>query len=113
MDTPIGEEIAHAVENFSDLSVPSIIMYEVYKKLAAEKNDDYAMEVINYMQSGTVITLDSGLSIFAAKISNKHKLPMADSIIYAASIQNSAVLWTTDKHFRDLPGVNYFPKPAD
>ena len=64
------------------------------------------------MQSGTVVVLDSGLSIMAAQISPKYKLPMADSIIYATALHYSAILWTTDKHFKDIAGIQYFPKTA-
>ena len=51
------------------------------------------------------ITEDVALS--AALISLKHKLPMADSLIYATARAQGAVLWTQDDHFRSLPGVNY------
>lgn len=110
MDTPTGDAVAPVIENPIELMVPAITLYEVYKKLAAEKNDDYAMGIIAYMRSGTVIALDSELSVLAAKISQEYKLPMADSIIYATTTRYSAVLWTTDKHFKDIPGIRYFPK---
>jgi predicted nucleic acid-binding protein len=62
------------------------------------------------MQTGTVIDLNTALSLSAAQISRKHKLPMADSIIYATSLHYSAVIWTCDKHFKDIPDIQYFPK---
>ena len=109
MNTSISDAIAPIIEKPIDLLVPTITLYEVYKKLLFEKGYDYAMNIILYMQSGCVISLDSDLSIFAAEISGKYKLPMADSIIFATSRQYSATLWTTDKHFKDLPDVRYFP----
>ena len=81
--------------------------------MAAEKGDEYAMNIITYMQSGTVISLDTNLSILSAQISRQYKLPMADSIIYAVSTQYSATLWTADKHFKDFPGIRYFPKTKE
>jgi len=66
--------------------------------------------VVSYMQTGTVIDLNAGLSLSAAQISQKHKLPMADSIIYATSLHYSAVIFSCDKHFKDIPGIRYFPK---
>ena len=110
MDSSIGADIAPIIEKPTELLVPTITLYEVFKNLAVEKNDDYAMRIITYMRSGTVIALDSRLSVFAAQISQKHKLPMADSIIYATAIQYSAVLWTSDKHFKEMHGVHYLPK---
>jgi predicted nucleic acid-binding protein len=62
------------------------------------------------MQTGMVIELDAGLSLSAAQVSRKHKLPMADSIIYATSLHLSAVIFSCDKHFKDIPGIRYFSK---
>lgn len=109
-NTLIGDAVAPVVENPSELIVPTITMYEVYKILAADKGSDYAMQVINYMLSGTVVDLDSNLSVLAAQISPQYKLPMADSIIYATATYHSAIVWTSDQHFKDLPNINYFPK---
>ena len=110
MNTPISETIAPTIENPAELLVPTITIYEVYKKLSAEKGTDYAMQIIKYMQSGTVVDLDCSLSILAAQLSPKYKLPMADSIIYATTTYYSATLWTLDQHFKDLPNVRYFQK---
>ena len=110
INTPIGTAVAPVIEKPTELIVPAITLYEVYKKLLLEKDDDYALNIITYMRSGTVIMLDSDLSVLSAQISLKYKLPMADSIIYATCMQHSAVLWTTDKHFKDIPGVRYFSK---
>ena len=110
MDTEIGSNVAPIIENSSELVDPTITLYEVYKKLLAEKNEAYALEVVLYMQKGKVIDLNTGLSLSAAQLSQKHKLPMADSIIYATSLYYSAVLFSCDKHFKDIPDIRYFPK---
>jgi len=110
MDTEIGAAVASVIENPDELIVPTITLYEVYKKLLAEKGKEYALNVVSYMQTGTVIELNVGLSLSAAEISRKHKLAMADSIIYATSLHYSAVVFSCDKHFKDFPGVQYFPK---
>jgi predicted nucleic acid-binding protein len=110
MGTEIGMNVAQIVENPGELIVPTITLYEVYKKLLAEKNEAYALDVASYMQTGTVIELNAGLSLSAAQINRKHKLPMADSIIYATSLHYSAVIFSCDKHFKDIPDVRYFPK---
>jgi predicted nucleic acid-binding protein len=110
MGTEIGVDVAAVIENPGELVVPTIILYEVYKKLSAEKGEEYALDVVSYMQTGTVIELNTGLSLSAARISRNYKLPMADSIIYATSLHYSAVLFTCDKHFKDISGIRYFPK---
>jgi len=110
MGTEIGVNVAQVVENPGELIVPTITLYEVYKKLLAEKGEAYALDVVSYMQTGTVIELNAALSLSAAQISRKHKLPMADSIIYATSLHYSAPIFSCDKHFMDIPDTRYFPK---
>jgi len=110
MGTEIGVNVSAIIENPAELIVPTIILYEVYKKLTLEKGDEYALDVVSYMQTGTVIDLNTGLSLSAARISQKYKLPMADSIIYATSLHYSAIIFTCDKHFKDISGIKYFPK---
>lgn len=39
-----------------------------------------------------------------------HKLPLADSIIFATAQKYSAVLWTQDNDFEGLSNVGYLPK---
>ena len=110
MGTGIGVNVAQIVENSGELIVPTITLYEVYKKLLAEKGEEYALAVASYMQNGMVIELNADLSLSAARISQRQKLPMADSIIYATSLNYSAVIFSCDKHFKDIPGIRYFPK---
>jgi predicted nucleic acid-binding protein len=110
LDSSIGAAVSHIIEKPSCLIIPVITLYEVYKKLLREKDDVYAANVIEYMKRGKVINLDSELSVFSANTSQKYKLPMADSIVYATSIRHNAILWTCDKHFEDIPGIRYFSK---
>jgi predicted nucleic acid-binding protein len=110
MDSDIGAQVASLIENAAELIVPTITLYEVYKKLLAEKDEEYALDVVSYMQTGMVIELTATLSISAARIRRTHKLPMADSIIYATSLYHQATIWTCDKHFIDLPDIRYFLK---
>ena len=110
-DTAIGDEVAPIAEKFSLLIVPTIVLYEVRKKLLTESDDLYKIgEAVRLMQLGNVIVLDSELCIKATDISRQYQLAMADSIIYATVIQRDAVLWTADRHFKDFPKVQYFDK---
>ena len=110
MDTEIGAIIAPVIESPGSLVVPTITIYEVYKKLLAEKGEEYALDVVSYMQTGMVVELSAELSLSAAQISRKHKLPMADSIIYATAQRYSAVVFSCDKHFKNVPNIQYFSK---
>jgi predicted nucleic acid-binding protein len=109
----IGEKVAKAVEDIKSLIVPSIILYEVFKKLLIEKDEDVAFFVIAQMKQGKVIDLDGDLSIFAARLGKEYSLALADSIIYATALKYDSILWTQDKHFKDLKGVKYFRKKSN
>jgi hypothetical protein len=41
-----------AIETPEDLIVPAITIYEVYRKLAHEKDEMYAQEIVDYMKTG-------------------------------------------------------------
>jgi predicted nucleic acid-binding protein len=109
----IGEEVARAVEDTQNLYVPSIILYEVFKKLLIVKDEDVALFVIAQMKQGNVIDLDGDLSIFAARLGKECNLALADSIIYATAQKHNCILWTQDKHFKDLKSVRYFRKKSN
>jgi len=109
-NSPIGNAVAPIIIDVEQLLVPAIVLYEVFKKLSETKGSDYADEFIQEMLNADVVPLDVSLSISAANISRQHQLAMADSIIYATTMQYNAVLWTTDKDYKDLPNVRYFDK---
>ena len=95
------------IEAVDDLVVPVICLYEVFKKVNAVGNEAQALQAIGQMKQGRIIDLTEDVALSAALISLKHKLPMADSLIFATAQAHGAVLWTQDDHFEGLPGVNY------
>ncbi len=62
------------------------------------------------LHQGQVGPLDSGIAVSAAHFGLVHKLPLADSIIFATAKRFDATIWTFDADFKDLPGVKYFPR---
>jgi len=106
----VGEEVAPAIENIDKLLVPSITLYEVFEKLLVELDEDKALFAAAHMKQGKVIELDSDLAVYAARIGKEESLAMADSIIYATAKKHKAVLWTQDRHFKNLDNVRYFEK---
>ena len=109
-NSPIGNEIAPVIADVDHLVVPTIVLYEVCRKLTVMKDSVYAKGFIQGMLHANVVPLDVPLSISAANVGLQYQLAMADSIIYATAIRHNAVLWTTDKHFDGLPNVRYFDK---
>lgn len=101
---------APVIENSSELIVSVINLYEVYKKVSSEKDDESAIQVIALMQQPKVVEITSSISILAAKLSIKLKIPMADSLIYATAKAYNAIVWTQDSDFENLEGIKYFKK---
>jgi predicted nucleic acid-binding protein len=109
-DTAAGNIVSDILENTDELIIPTITIYEVFKKLLLETSEDEALFAIAHMRQGKVVELSDELSLSAAKISKEHKIPMADSIIYATNLKYNSTLWTQDRHFSGLKFVNYYEK---
>lgn len=105
-----ADQFAPAILNTTELLVSSINLYEVYKKVLLERDEQTAVQVLGLMQQGQVVDVDTTLAVSGAQISQKYKLPLADSLIYATAQRFAATLWTQDADFKGLAGVEYFPK---
>lgn len=98
------------IESIHEVIVPTIILYEVFKKIVLEAGEDKALKVIAHMQLGKVVDVDSFIAISASRLSIRYKIPMADSIILASARRYDATLYTQDSHFSSIENVRYFPK---
>ena len=107
---PDAPNFAPAIEAVARLVVPSITLYEVYKRLDEQRGRAYAQRGVAQMMQGRVVDLDAHMALTAAQTSRTQRLSMADSIILATARLHKAELWTQDEHFENKPGVHYFPK---
>jgi predicted nucleic acid-binding protein len=101
-------KFAAVIENTERLMVSAINIYEVYKKVIGQRDEDAALEAVAAMQQAKVIEVTSSIAMQAAKFSHIFKIPLADSIIYITARDNNAVVWTQDADFKDMEGVKYF-----
>ena len=101
---------APVIEDTPNIIVPTISIFEVFKRILFEKNRDDALEAVAVMYDCRIIDLDREIALVAAELSFELKLPMADSLILATARSYAAILWTQDEHFKDLPGVKYIKK---
>jgi toxin FitB len=106
VDSERASLFAEPIERTRQLIVPVLVIYELFKKVLRELGEQPAIEVYGLLSQGNVVDVDAGLATAAARL----PLPLADSIIYATAQRYSAILWTQDEHFEDLPGVKFFPK---
>ncbi len=107
VDGPNSDQFAAAIEDTEDLIVPAITLTEVYRWMLREANESDALAAIAVMKQGRVIPLDDQLAIFAAELSHRLKLPLADGIIYTTARQERADLVTQDADLEGLDGVIY------
>ena len=106
-DGPNAGFFAPAIERTRDLLVPTIVVFEVYKRVLQQRNERAALEAISVLQHGQLIELTASLAIAAAQISHHEKLRMADSIILATARAQNATIWTQDSDFEEMDRVKY------
>ncbi|MBD3278471.1 MAG: PIN domain-containing protein [Candidatus Aegiribacteria sp.] len=109
-DEPNADRFAEAIEDTENLIVSVVNQYEVFKKVLLATDEAKGLRAVAQMKQGQVIPLTEEITLLAAKMSIEHKLPMADSMIYATGLHMHATVWTQDDDFRDLPGVEYVEK---
>jgi toxin FitB len=109
-DGPNADFFASAIEQPAELVVPTISLYEVFKKVLQQRGDGSALQAIAIMQQGSVVNLDASLALSAAKVSAEMGLPIADSIILTTARTYGATLWTQDRHFESIESVQYIRK---
>lgn len=101
---------APILQDLPNLIVPTVSLYEVFKRISLDRSESEALQAIAIMQQAEVIDLDETIALTAAKLSLQYKLPMADALILSTAKTHSATLWTQDSDFDGLPDVQYIEK---
>ena len=109
-DGPNAGFFAPAIEKSRDLLVPTVVLYEVYKRVSLQRGTHAALQAASTLQHGRTVELTATLALAAARLSQALKLPMADSIILASARAENAVIWTQDSDFQRIPGVKFRAK---
>ena len=93
-----------------NLLVPAILLYEVYKILKREVDEEKALLAVGYMKNSSVIPLDETLALSAADIALQENLAMADAIIVATSRFYNCTIISSDSDLKNQPNVNFIQK---
>ena len=109
---PNAQFFAPAIEDSEQLLVPTLILYDVFKRVLQQTDENKALQAAATIQQGRVLSLNGELALSAARISMDNRLPMADSIILATAREYDATLWTQDEGFKGLEGVKYRRKKS-
>lgn len=113
-DGPLAEKYAPHIEdaNANNTITPTIVVYEVYKRLKTEMGEQLALEAYAQMTRTRILALEEGGALSAADIAIEKGLAMADAIIYSAARNHKAELITSDQHLKGLEGVKSFQSPC-
>ncbi len=108
-DGPNAEFFVPAIEDVAAQVVPSLTIYEVFKRIMQQRSENEALAAAALMRQGQVADLTSTLALAAARLSVSEALPLADSVILATARAHGATLWTQDADFEGRDGVQYKP----
>ncbi|MEK6893354.1 MAG: PIN domain-containing protein [Nanoarchaeota archaeon] len=95
------------IETKGKLLLATISLIEIKKKLCKLK---IPLEEINrkiefIKKQSILIVLDEHIAHKASEFVVENDMPVADSVVYASSIENNALLLTLDNDFRGLSNV--------
>ena len=110
LDTPRAEWFAAAIEQRERLLVPVIALYEVHRVLSRKIPAEALAACLNVMRMGLVLELNDQRAVAASEVAQRHRLAMADAVMYSMALEHQAAFLTQDQDYQGLPGVHYFPK---
>jgi toxin FitB len=109
-DGPNAAVFAKPIETTASLLVPSLSLFEVFKRVCQQRDEDEALRAVAVMEQGTIVDLDRATALEAARLSIQHGIAMADSVMLATAQRHRATLWTQDSDFDGLPGAKYYAR---
>jgi len=98
---------AKAIEDTQQLIVPTLSLFEVFKRVLEQRGEGDALQAVAVMRQGMVVDLDGAIVLRGAKLSLEYRLPMADSVMLATVRSYDATVWTQDADFENVLGVQY------
>lgn len=106
-DGPNADFFAPVIAKTRRLLVPTVSLYEVFKRILQQSSENVALQAIAGMQQGLVVELTVPIALSAARLSLQHGFPLADSVILATAHTHGAILWTQDADFEGMDGVEF------
>jgi predicted nucleic acid-binding protein len=106
-DGPNAAFFAPAIEATRELLVPTLSLYEVFKRVLQQRGEGQALQAVALMQQGRIVDLTATIALSAAKASIERRLPMADSIMLITAQTHDATFWTQDADFNGVEGVKF------
>lgn len=98
---------APPIEDTAQLLVPTLCLFEVFKRVLQQRGEPKALQAAALMHQGRIVDLDVPLALAAARLSAQERLPLADSVILATARAFNATLWSQDTDFKGMKGVRF------
>ncbi len=107
---PNARRFAPPIRETARLIVPSLSIYEVFRSVLRQKDEESALNAAAAMHQGRVVSLTSSTGMLAARLGLEHGLPLADAVMLATAREHGATLWTQDADFEGLDAVRFYRK---
>lgn len=101
---------APLIEDTANLLLPGIVVYEVSRRLVQLYGEAGQAQGLRYLRLAQYVAADWDIHFAASQAAARHKLHMADAIIWQTAQSHSALLYTQDAAFANVPGVVYQAK---
>lgn len=85
--------------------IPTLCIYEVYKKLRTKLTEDECLDAMSPLHSIPKLELTETVALTAADLAIEFNLGMADAIVLAHARIKKSVVLTLDNDFLNIPGV--------
>ncbi len=109
-DGPLASAYASYLKSPAEVVTPTIVLYEVYKLIKRQRNEEEALAAAAQMGKTRLALLTDTIALTAADLSLAHRLAMADAIVYATALTQGTKLVTSDADLASLPGVVFLKK---
>jgi predicted nucleic acid-binding protein len=106
-----GPKFKSVIEQRNTLLVPVIALFEGDKVLSRKVPTEAVTQCLDVMRLGRVLDITDRRAVAAASVAVKHRLAMADAMMYSLALELGATFWTQDVDYQGLPGVNYLARP--
>ncbi len=110
VDGPLAGKYGNYLSKAGKIVTPTIVLYEVYKKIRRERSEEEALMAAAQIQKTHLVPLTESIALAAADISLEYRLAMADSIVYATALSHRAQLISSDADFARLSNVTYLAR---
>ena len=102
---PRGERLRAQLAQPHEILVPTVVLYEVVRWTQRERGQAAAVTIAAHLQQCEIAGLEPAVALLACDLSLRHRLAMADAMVYAHAQVAQVPLWTSHSYFSGLPGV--------